>query len=199
MWRSRSARAGCATPAADEPRRRPRLAADHGRGGGCGRDVRRLRGGACDWPVRRLRGGAGGHTTSSAWCGEGGSSATMASPANTSPLCSTMLITPALSTSRPRRVAPQRRRHQAGAELIELQAGVAQAGELDHRGRAQMQARAGRQSEERNIVRGDVLADVAGCEGRTPPHAIRRTARHAPDAPGAGWAGSDRGGRGSGA
>jgi hypothetical protein len=58
-------------------------------------------------------------------------------------------------------VTLERRRHQARLNPVELSAGVSQAGHLDDRRRAEVEARAGRQREQLDAARGDVLPQHA--------------------------------------
>lgn len=58
-------------------------------------------------------------------------------------------------------VAVEHRRHQAGLQPVELQARVAQAGDLHHGFGPEVKAGAGRKSEEVDATGGDVLAHVA--------------------------------------
>src|SRR5215472_18325465 len=62
-------------------------------------------------------------------------------------------------------VASQCRRHQSILNVVELAARVAQTGYLDDRRRAEMQLRAGRQPQQIDAARRDVLAHLPGRDG----------------------------------
>lgn len=67
------------------------------------------------------------------------------------------------------RVAVEHCRHQAGLNVIELRAGVAQAGNFDDCRVAKSQPRAGRQAEQINPLGGDILPHLPGRKRETAP------------------------------
>ena len=103
---------------------------------------------------------------------------------------STTAITPALRTSAAvARRGPAPPPSGRGWNRSICAAGVAQARQFDHRRVAQLQPRAGGQRQQVEPAGGDVLAQLAGQDGEAAPPSVRRTARRAAGAPGAGWAG----------
>src|SRR5438045_9474011 len=59
-------------------------------------------------------------------------------------------------------VPAERRRHQSRLDAVQLRTRVAQAGHLDDRRAAETQPRAGRQTEQIDALRRDVLAHLTG-------------------------------------
>ena len=91
------------------------------------------------------------------------------SPGRIVPAVTTMAMMPALRTRLPAPSPPQRRRHEAGLEMVHLEAGIAQACNLDRGRVAEMQDRAARQRQQIDAARRDVLAEEARRQERSPP------------------------------